>query len=317
VGAGHSHGDSGAHSHGERAPLKTALALTVAIAALELGGGLVAHSLALVADSAHVFMDALALGIAVVAGMQARRPANVRQSYGFARMEILAALLNGGLLFAITVLIVMEALHRFSSPELPQGGIMLGVALVGIVVNVGLGFALARTAGDNMNVRAALLHVASDAVGAIAVALAGILVLTTHIAWVDPLASLAVAAIILFGVLQVVRAAADVLLESAPEHAAIPKVRGALLELDGVAGVHDLHVWTIGAGTIVLSAHVLLPDKKISEASAVLRAIESSLRSDFGITHVTIQFECESCGDDDRIVCTQVPAAASAVPHRH
>jgi cobalt-zinc-cadmium efflux system protein len=298
------------HVHGERAPLRTALVLTALIAALELTGGLYAHSLALIADSAHVFMDALALGIAVYAGAQALRPANTRQSFGFARMEILAALLNGGLLFAVTALIVVEALHRFASPTLPQGGIMLGVALVGIVVNLGLGVALSRTAGDNLNVRAALLHVASDALGAVAVAVAGILVLTTHLAWIDPLASLVVAAIILFGVLRIVREAADVLLESAPEHAAIPKVRDTLSALTGVAGVHDLHVWTIGAGTHVLSAHVLLPDKKISEASAILRAIETSLRDDFGITHVTIQFECESCDDADRIVCTQVAGSA-------
>ncbi len=300
------------HAHGRRAPLRTALVLTAAVAALELAGGIVAHSLALVADSAHVFMDALALGIAVVAGAQALRPATARQSYGFARMEILAALLNGGLLFAVTILIVVEALRRFASPELPQGGIMLGVALVGIVVNVGLGFALARTAGDNLNVRAAFLHVASDAIGAQAVAIAGALVLLTHVAWIDPLVSLFVAAIILFGVLNVVRSATGVLLESAPEQAAIPKVRETLRAIEGVAGVHDLHVWTIGAGAHVLSAHVLLPDKKISEASAILRTIETSLRDDFGITHVTVQFECESCGDDDRIVCTQVPAANTA-----
>ena len=298
------------HMHGERAPLRTALVLTALIAVLELIGGLYAHSLALIADSAHVFMDVLALGIAVYAGAQALRPANVRQTFGFARMEILAALLNGGLLFAVTAFIVVEAVRRFASPELPRGGIMLAVALVGIIVNLGLGVALSRTAGDNLNVRAALLHVASDAVGALAVALAGVLVLTTHLAWIDPLASLFVAAIILFGVLRIVREAADVLLESAPEHAAIPKVGDTLRALDGVAGVHDLHVWTIGAGTHVLSAHVLLPDKKISEASAILRTIETSLRDDFGITHVTIQFECESCDDADRIVCTQVGSVA-------
>ena len=301
-----------AHAHGRGAPLRTALVLTAAVAALELAGGILAHSVALIADSAHAFMDALALGISVVAGAQALRPATARQSYGFARMEILAALLNGGLLFAVTILIVVEALHRFANPVLPQGGIMLAVALVGIVVNVGLGIALARTAGDNLNVRAAFLHVASDALGALAVALAGALVLLTRAAWIDPLVSLFVAAIILFGVLNVVRSAAGVLLESAPEQAAIPKVREKLRAIDGVAGIHDLHVWTIGAGTHVLSAHVLLPDKKISEASAILRTIEASLRDDFGITHVTVQFECESCGDDDRIVCTQVPAANAA-----
>jgi len=301
-------------AHGRHAPLRTALFLTAAVGVVELAGGLLAHSLALVADSAHVFMDAIVLGIAVLAAAQATRPANARQSYGFARAEVLAALLNGGLLFAITVLIVIEAVHRLGGSKVPAGGLMLGVALVGVAVNAGLGVALARTAGDNLNVKAALLHVASDGLGAFAVAVAGALILITRAAWLDPAASLFVAALIVIGVVRIVREAADVLLESAPAHAELPAVRGRLLGLGGVVGVHDLHVWTIGAGAHVLSAHVLLPDKKLSEASAILREIEACMRTDYGITHVTIQFECESCSDDDRIVCTQVGAPRGARP---
>jgi cobalt-zinc-cadmium efflux system protein len=132
-----------------------------------------------------------------------------------------------------------------------------------------------------------------------------LIVLTTGAAWVDPVASLLVAAIIVVGVIRIGREAADVLLESAPAHAEIPKVRARLLALNGVVAVHDLHVWTIAGGRHVLTAHVQLEDKRISEASAILRAIESSVLEHFGVTHVTIQFECESCASEDRIVCTQ------------
>ncbi|MFY9781679.1 MAG: cation diffusion facilitator family transporter [Candidatus Baltobacteraceae bacterium] len=286
-------------------PLRTALVLTIGIALLELGGGILSHSLALLSDTAHVFMDAFALGIALAASVQAARPATARQSYGFARIEVLAALANGGLLFAVTVLIAVEAVRRFASPEVPHGALMSGVAALGLAVNVGIGLALARGASENLNVKAALFHVASDVVGAFAVVIAGLVVLTTGAAWVDPAASLLVAAIIVVGVVRIAREAADVLLESAPAHAEIPKVRTCLRALDGVVDVHDLHVWTIAGGQHVLSAHVLLEDKRISEASAILRSIETCVLEHFGVTHVTIQFECESCAAEDRIVCTQ------------
>jgi cobalt-zinc-cadmium efflux system protein len=306
----HPHAQDGAHDHAQRhagphgAPLRSALALTLGIALLEVAGGVASHSLALLSDAAHVFMDAFALGIALAASVQAARPPTARQSYGFARVEVLAALANGGLLFAVTVLLAAEAVRRLAAPEVPHGALMSGVAALGLIVNVGIGLTLARDA-ENLNVKAALFHVASDVVGAFAVVIAGLVVVTTGAAWVDPAASLLVGAIIVFGVFRIGREAADVLLESAPAHAEIPKVRAGLRAIDGIVDVHDLHVWTIAGGQHVLSAHVLLEDKRISEASAILRAIESSVLEHYGVSHVTIQFECESCAAEDRIVCTQ------------
>ena len=304
----HAHGGHAHHAHGHgsaSAPLRTALFLTVAVAILELVGGIAAHSIALLADASHVFMDAVALGIAVVASVAARRPANEHRSFGYARFEILAALGNAGLLFAITAVIVVEALHRFASPELPQGGLMAIVATIGFVVNVGIGLSLVRGAREDLNVKAALYHVASDAVGAIAVAIGGLVVMRFATAWIDPALSLFVAAIVVLGVVRIVREAVDVLLESAPAHARISRVRDRMRALAGVVDVHDLHVWSIGSGSHVLTAHVLLADARISEASAMLRELESRLRDEFEIDHVTIQFECVSCDADDRIVCTQ------------
>ena len=285
--------------------LKIALAATAVVAVVELAGGLRAGSLALLSDSAHVCMDVVALAIALGAAVQAKRPATQRQTYGFARYEILAALANGGLLTAVTVLIAVEAVHRFMQPELPSGGLMIAVATFGLVVNLSIGIMLLRDCHGNLNTRAAILHVGGDALGALAVVIGGILIEVTGLARIDPILSLLVAALIIAGIVGVVREATDVLLESAPGHAAVPAVRTRIGRVDGVVDVHDLHVWTIGSGTHALSAHVVLDDRKLSEASAILRGIDTAMRDDFEITHVTVQFECESCEPDTTIVCTQ------------
>jgi len=297
-----------AHAHAPRSGgLRLALLLTAAVAALELAGGLLAHSLALLADSAHVLMDVVALGISIVAQWQAGRPATSRQTYGFARLEILAALANGALLLAVTILIVVEAVHRLRAHELPAGGLMIAVAAVGVSINTVVGLTLARRAHADLNVKAALYHVAGDALGGLAVVIGGVLVLFARIAWVDPALSLLVCVLIVIGVLQIMREAADILLESTPAHVDMQALRGRIRTIAGVVDVHDLHVWTIGAASHALSAHILLEDKRISEATAILQQLDARLREDFDISHVTIQFECESCGVDDRIVCTQIP----------
>jgi cobalt-zinc-cadmium efflux system protein len=287
------------------ARLRIALLLTLGVTILELVGGLAAGSLALLADAAHVFMDAVALGIALAASIGAQMPANERQSYGFARFEILAALGNGGLLFAITILVVLEAVARFHSPELPKGGLMATIAAIAFCINAGIGWSLLHGSREDLNVKAALFHVAGDAIGAAAVVAGGVVIIFTGAAWVDPLLSLLVSAIIIAGVVGIVRESADVLLQSVPPHASIAAVRDRLRLVAGVVDVHDLHIWTIGSGSHVLSAHVLLADKRISEATSILRVIEARLHEDFRIDHVTIQFECESCEPDARIICTQ------------
>lgn len=301
--SGHAPAQAGGASSTLR--VKIALALTGAIALFEFAGGWIAHSLALLSDSVHVATDVVALAISLAAIIQATRPANARQTYGFARMEILAALANGALLFGITLLIAFEAVRRLMQPEPTEGGLMAAVATAGFIVNVAVGVMLARGSRNNLNLRAAFLHVGGDALGAVAVAAGGIVILATGVQWIDPALSLFVGLIIVVGVWGVVREAANVLLESAPEHATVPLVRDRIRALDGVVDVHDLHVWSIGSGRHVLSTHVLLTDKRISEASSILRQIESTMHDEFAISHVTVQFECESCEADDRVVCTQ------------
>jgi cobalt-zinc-cadmium efflux system protein len=182
---------------------------------------------------------------------------------------------------------------------------MAGIAAIGLVVNLGVGYVLARGQHRDLNVRAAILHVAGDALAGAAVIVGGGLILLTGAAWIDPVLSLLVAAIIVAGVAGIVREATGVLLESAPGHAEVPMVRDRIVRVEGVVDVHDLHVWTIGSGSHALSAHVVLDDRKLSEASAILRSIDAAMRADFEIAHVTVQFECESCDSDTTIVCTQ------------
>jgi cobalt-zinc-cadmium efflux system protein len=266
-----------------------------------------AGSLALISDAVHVTMDGVALGIALAAAVAAKRPATNRQTYGFARYEILAALLNGALLTAVTILIAVEAVKRLIHPELPSGSLMAVVAAIGLAVNIVVALVLLGDRRHDLNLRASLLHVVGDGLGAIAVIAGGALIVVTGAAWIDPLLSLFVAAIVIVGVVRIVREAGDVLLESTPDHAGIPVVRERIARVEGVVGVHDLHVWTIGSGSHALSAHVVLDDRKLSEASAILRSIDAAMRSDFEIAHSTIQFECESCDPDTTIVCTQTP----------
>jgi cobalt-zinc-cadmium efflux system protein len=304
----HDHAGSPASAAGV---LRIALVAAVFVTLLELGGGLYSRSLALLADSAHVFMDVIAIVIAMVAAVQSQRPATARRTYGYARFEILAALLNGGLLFAATIAIAIEAVQRFAHPEVPEGKVMMAVAAVGVTVNLAVGVMLARGSHSDLNMKAVLLHVAGDALGGVGVIVAGLLILAFGVVWVDPLLSLVVAAIILAGVVRVVRQASDVLLESAPDNAAPEAVRARLCQIDGINDVHDLHVWSISSDNHVLTAHVLLTDKRISEATAILRTIESTVLHDFSIEHVTVQFECVNCAADGRIICTQ-PAVRAA-----
>jgi len=276
------------------------------VALIEFFGGLHAHSLALLSDAAHVCMDVFALGIALAAAIGAQRPANHRKTFGYGRVEILAALANAGILFAVTVLIVVEAIHRLRSPMLPDGALMSAIAAVGLFVNTGVGLLLLRANQNNLNIRAALYHVAGDALGALTVVFGGLVIIVFRIGWLDPMLSLLVCAIIIAGVARIARQASDVLLESAPSHLDTKTVLRSMQSLDGVVGVHDLHVWSIGTGSSALSAHVLLADRHISEASALLRRIDEQMRASFGIGHITIQFECETCEPDQRIICTQL-----------
>ena len=300
-----------------RARLILALVIVAFVAALEFWGGVRANSLALLTDAVHVCMDVFALGIALFALLGAQRPATMRKTFGYGRLEILGALINGSVLLAATAFIAYEAAHRFFVPHRPEGAIMSIIAGVGLIANGTVGFMLMGHGKDNLNLRAALFHVAGDALGALAVIIGGAVIAATGAAWIDPALSLFVAAIIVVGVLRVLRDAADVLLEGVPRGLHVSDVRDAMASVSGIQAIHDLHVWTIGSGALAMSAHVLVHDRRVSEASVILTQLDTLVRERFGITHVTLQFECENCQPDERIICTQPMTPGEASGPRH
>lgn len=272
-----------------------ALAATALVAILEFWGGLRSHSLALTGDAVHVCMDVVALALAWIAVAGAARPADRRRTFGYGRIEVLAALINATVLLLATIAIVYEAVRRFGAPVAPDAPLMTIVAAIGLTINLAIGLSLRGHGKRDLNVRAALFHVAGDALGAIAVIFGGIAIAFTHVARIDAALSLFVAAIIVTGVVRLMRDATDVLLESVPEGVDVEGFIGSLESIPGVTGVHDFHVWSIASGSHAMSAHVMLDDRRISEAADVLRAIDRCAREGFGISHCTVQFECESC----------------------
>jgi len=278
-----------------RRRLGVALVATAAVALLEFWGGAVSHSLALLSDAVHVCTDVLALGLALLAAIGAARPADPRRTFGYGRIEVLGALLNGTLLLVATLAIIYEAARRFSAPVEPSAALMIAVAAAGLVVNGGVGLFLRSSGKTDLNVRAVLFHIFGDALGGAAVIFGGIVIGFTHLAWIDPLLSLFVAAIIVVGVIRVLRDATNVLLESVPGDVNAGELTKHIGRIPGVIGVHDLHIWSIASGAHALSAHVLLDDRRLSEAADVLRDIDECAKAHFGIAHLTIQFECDNC----------------------
>jgi cobalt-zinc-cadmium efflux system protein len=226
-------------------------------------------------------------------------------------------LVNGSVLLAATVFILFEAVHRFFVPHVPQGMLMSIFAGFGLLVNATVGVLLAHGSKHNLNLQAALFHVAGDALGALAVVAGGAVIAVTGAAWIDPALSIFVSAIIVVGVYRVLRDAADVLLEGVPRGLHVSDVRDAMAALTGIVAVHDLHVWTIGTGARALSAHVLVEDRRVSEATHILQAVDAMVRDRFNISHVTLQFECENCEQDERVVCTQPLTPGEASGHQH
>jgi cobalt-zinc-cadmium efflux system protein len=285
-----------------RARLVLALILSAAVAAFEFWGGAASHSLALTTDALHVCIDVLALVIALLVAIGATRRANRRKTFGYGRLEVLGALLNGAILLGATGVIVYQAVLRFRAPLEPHGVMMTVVASIGLVVNLSIGLGLAQHQHSH-NVRAVLAHVWGDALGAIAVIVGGLLIAFTGAAWIDPLLSLFVAAIIVVGVAGVLRDASDVLLEAAPPGVDSAEVESQIRALAGVNGVHDLHVWTIGTDSHALSAHLLVDPGKLMQSPQILEHLRAMVRERYGIGHVTVQLECEHCDPGGIVIC--------------
>ena len=280
------------HSHRHtdaRRPLALALALILALMAGEIVFGVVAGSLALMADAGHMLTDAAALGLAVAAASFAGRPARGRWTFGFRRLEILAAHVNGITLLVVGVVIVYTAVHRLNDPPDVRGGIVVAVALAGIAVNLAASALLIRPSRESLNVRGAFLHVLTDVAAFGAAALAGGLILATGWNRFDPIASLVVAGLMLWSSVQLLRESTLIFLERAPGDIDPEAIGRALVAERDVVEVHDLHVWTVTSGFPALSAHVLVTPG--ADCHAARRRLELILGDRFGLTHTTLQVE--------------------------
>jgi cobalt-zinc-cadmium efflux system protein len=272
--------------------LRLVFGLTLGYFLVEVVAGILTNSLALLADAAHMLTDTAGLGLALFASWIAQRPAPPSKTYGYYRAEILAALTNAVVLFLISIYILYEAYRRLQDPPEVASLPMLIVASVGLLVNlIGLRM-LHAGAQESLNVRGAFLEVLGDALGSLGVLAAGVIMLTTSWYYADPLFSVFIGVFILPRTWRLLTQAVNVLLEGAPPHVDVEAVRQALLGVEGVTDVHDLHIWTITSGLHALSAHVVLKDEATSEdAQRVLERIHALLKERFDIDHTTIQIE--------------------------
>lgn len=304
MGAGHTHSphdhDEHGHSHlpaqiRHERPLWIAFGLTLLFLLVEVVGGLLSNSLALLSDAAHMMTDVLALGIALFAVRMSRRPPDAKRTYGYARMEAIGALVNGGLLFVVAGFILWEALGRFREPQAVASNAMLVVAVIGLLVNLVSMRLLAAGAGESLNVRGAYMEVWSDMLGSLGVIAGALLIRFTGWTVVDPVIAVLIGLWVLPRTWLLLRAAAQVLMQGVPAGLDIDEVRDAMQALPGVEAVHDLHVWALGSREPILTAHVLLAGDA-GDADALRAAMAAMLRERFAIDQVTLQLEARHCG---------------------
>ncbi|MFJ1968247.1 cation diffusion facilitator family transporter [Streptomyces sp. NPDC087903] len=311
MGSGHDHG----HAHGPpaggtattayRGRLRVALSITLGVMVVEIVGGVVADSLALVADAAHMATDALGLGMALIAIHFANRPPTGNRTFGYARAEILAALANCLLLLGVGGYVLYEAVQRFVTPADTEGGLMIVFGLIGLVANMVSLSLLMRGQKDSLNVRGAFLEVAADALGSVAVLISATVILTTGWQAADPIASLVIGLMIVPRTWKLLRETLDVLLEAAPRDVDMAQVRSHILALDGVEDVHDLHAWTITSGMPVLSAHVVVRSDVLSAIGheKMLHELQGCLGDHFDVEHCTFQLEPGGHAEHEARLC--------------
>ncbi len=278
--------------------LLIALSITGIIMVAELIGGLLSNSLALLSDAGHMFMDVLALLLSFFALRFATRPATEKQTFGFYRLEILAALINGTVLLFLSLFIFYEAYQRFMEPREIKGFLMLIVAAIGLGANLASALVLRTGSHESLNVKGAFLHVMGDLLSSVGVILGGALILLTGWERVDSIISFVIGGIILIGAYKLVMESVNILLESTPKGVDLSEVIDGVKDIDGVRDLHHVHLWTITSGIYALSAHVLIEDQMTSRSSQILEDINLFLRNRFNIDHTTIQFECEACEMD-------------------
>jgi cobalt-zinc-cadmium efflux system protein len=277
--------------------LRIALALTASLLVVEVIGGILSNSIALLADAGHMLTDVAALALALFVAWFSRQPSSPQKTYGYLRWEILAAFVNGAALLLISAWIAFEAVMRLRSPEAVSGGLMLVVAVAGLIVNIIAARILVKSSSHNLNARGAYLHVLGDLLASVGTVAAAITIRYTGWLLADPIASILTTVLIMRGAWQLVRESVDILLESTPAHIPMPAVRGQLEAIPGIESVHDVHVWAVTPAVVAMSAHCIV--REPGQHQHVLEHIHDAMRL-FGIEHVTIQLERDEMHDRER-----------------
>jgi cobalt-zinc-cadmium efflux system protein len=307
-----------AHFHGEALGKRMAISvgLMSAFVVGELFAGLFAHSLALVSDAGHNFADVLALLLSWYALRAANWPSSSSRTFGYHRVGILAALANAASLVVISFLIIWQAIGRLRHPEPVEGKIMIAVAVAAVTINGVVAWWLHQSAKKDLNVRSAYLHMLGDALSAVGVVIAGVIVALTGQAAADRIVSILIGVMILWSSWGILKESVNVLLEGAPAGLDMDAVANAIACVPGVLAAHDLHVWTVGAGVVACSCHVVVADQSIREGQQVLRAVTEELAHHFHINHTTVQLEVEGCVAND-MYCTVRPHAHDGHEDHH
>ena len=297
--------------------LAVSLALNAALVVVQVAFGIVAHSSGLLADAGHNLVDVGALALSLVAVRLVLRPPSAARSFGNHRATILAALANASLIAMVTVLIVVESVHRLDHPEPVRAGIVVAVASFGLIVN-GVAALVLHDRSNDLNMRAALLHMMGDALASLAVIVGAVILLFTPSAtWLDPVSALVVAVIIVYQAFGLFRGSVTVLLESTPSDVDLAELTSTMEGVAGVGEVHDLHVWSLSTEMRVLSAHVVLTGHPtLEEAQVVGDHVKQAVARPFAIAHSTIELECERCNDEDEDPC-RMEAVAPVAPSTH
>jgi cobalt-zinc-cadmium efflux system protein len=289
----HDHGQATTAAGEQRNRLRLVLGITLGILTAEVVGGVLAHSLVLIADAGHVATDAAGIGLSLLAVHFAARPPSDARTFGYLRAEILAAVTNAVLLFGLSVFILVEAVTRLVQPETATPSLMIAFGLVALAGNAVSLFLLRRGQAQSLNVRAAFLEVLADMWGALAVLVAAVIIAVTGFQRADSIAAIVIGALILPRTAKLLRDAIDVLLEATPKNVDLAEVRGHICHTPGVLGVHDLHVWTVTSGLPVLSAHVVVADEALADGGGapVLDRLGECLAGHFDVEHCTFQLE--------------------------
>ncbi|MDD4859234.1 MAG: cation diffusion facilitator family transporter [Dehalococcoidales bacterium] len=307
------------HSHpiGVGSKLKYGIIFTAGILVLELIGGVLSNSLALLSDAGHVLTDIVALALSWYGVRQAERPPTHRMTFGYHRVGVLIAIINALSIFLIAGIVFYEAYRRWQNPPEVNSVLMLVIAVVGLAVNIFVAFWLSREQRGNINVRSAFWHALGDALASLGVIIGGIIILLTDWYFVDPLVSAFIGAIIALAAWRILKEGMKVLLEASPANVDVNRMVSILSKIPGVKDVHDVHVWSISPELHAMSCHVLIDDIATSQAALVRERIEKVLRDEFQIGHSALQMECQACSEND-LFCSLKPCEPGTVPaHEH